>query len=321
VVEDPFAYRAYGVDNSLTLESFKKKFRIKINKLSDEEVQFDMVGADAPLANALRRILIAEIPTMAIERVNLYQNTSIIPDEVLVHRLGLIPIHADPRKFEWCDEHDRSVAANTAAFSLQVECKRKKNASAYAPAEEHFENGVVLSSALKWEPQGSQARDFADDPIRPVHDDIIVAKLRPGQVIEAELLCVKGLGATHTKWSAVATAAYRLLPDVIINKPFFDEEADKLKACCPTDVFDIEDMGNQRRAVVARPRNCTMCRECIRNPRDKLQRDDIILTRVKDHFIFSIESVGQYKAPELLKQALLVLKNKCNRMLKELGNA
>jgi DNA-directed RNA polymerase I and III subunit RPAC1 len=52
----------------------------------------------------LRRILIAEIPTMAIEKVNMWQNTSIIPDENLAHRLGLVPIKADPREFEYAKQ-------------------------------------------------------------------------------------------------------------------------------------------------------------------------------------------------------------------------
>jgi len=68
--------------------------------MNEEEIVFDLIGAEPPLANALRRILISEIPTMAIERVNMWQNTSIIPDENLAHRVGLIPIKADPRLFE-----------------------------------------------------------------------------------------------------------------------------------------------------------------------------------------------------------------------------
>jgi len=64
-------------------------------------MEFDLVGVDASIANALRRILIAEVPTMAIENVYVFQNTSVIQDEVLAHRLGLIPIKADPGKFGW----------------------------------------------------------------------------------------------------------------------------------------------------------------------------------------------------------------------------
>jgi DNA-directed RNA polymerases I and III subunit RPAC1 len=69
--------------------------------MDDEEIVFDLIGAEPPLANALRRILLAEIPTMAIEKVTMWQNTSIIPDENLAHRVGLIPIKADPRLFEF----------------------------------------------------------------------------------------------------------------------------------------------------------------------------------------------------------------------------
>ena len=43
--------------------------------------------------------MLSEIPTMAIEKVNFWQNTSVLPDEVLCHRLGLIPIKADPSIF------------------------------------------------------------------------------------------------------------------------------------------------------------------------------------------------------------------------------
>ena len=68
-------------------------------RLSSDELEFDMVGVDAAIANAVRRVLLAEVPTMAVEKVFINNNTSIIQDEVLAHRLGLIPIRADPRKF------------------------------------------------------------------------------------------------------------------------------------------------------------------------------------------------------------------------------
>ena len=60
-----------------------------------------MIGIDASIANSFRRILLAEVPTMAIEKVHVYNNTSVIQDEVLAHRLGLIPLKADPSKFKY----------------------------------------------------------------------------------------------------------------------------------------------------------------------------------------------------------------------------
>ncbi len=63
-------------------------------------MEFDLIGVDASLANSFRRILLAEIPTMAIEKVYVYNNTSVIQDEVLAHRLGLIPLKANPNLFK-----------------------------------------------------------------------------------------------------------------------------------------------------------------------------------------------------------------------------
>lgn len=82
------------------LPFFKKNFSISIVEESPEAIVFDMVGIDAPLANAFRRILLAEVPSVAIEHVFITKNTSIIQDEVLAHRLGLIPLRVDPRQIE-----------------------------------------------------------------------------------------------------------------------------------------------------------------------------------------------------------------------------
>lgn len=128
----------HGYDDSWNLEQFKRKFKVQVVSWSEEEMEFDMVGVDAAIANAFRRILLAEVgrrlrvpppphslsslqvPTMAIEKVYMHNNTSIIQDEVmhcseplpahfyspplppqvLAHRLGLIPLKVDPRKFQ-----------------------------------------------------------------------------------------------------------------------------------------------------------------------------------------------------------------------------
>jgi len=74
---------------------------VDIQHSNQLEMEFDLIGVDASIANAFRRILIAEVPTMAIETVFVFNNTSVIQDEVLAHRLGLIPIKADPERFGW----------------------------------------------------------------------------------------------------------------------------------------------------------------------------------------------------------------------------
>jgi DNA-directed RNA polymerase I and III subunit RPAC1 len=84
---------------------------------------------------------------------------------------------------------------------------------------------AVLSEDLQWLPKGSEIpdetkcrfvsnqRDTLGD-VRPVHSRILLAMLRPKQEIQLETMCVKGIGKDHAKFSPVATAWYRLLPEV-----------------------------------------------------------------------------------------------------------
>ena len=69
--------------------------------------------------------MIAEIPTMAIEKVELWQNTSIIPDENLAHRMGLVPIMVDPKLFENKQPDKQYDDRNSLRFKLHVICTKK----------------------------------------------------------------------------------------------------------------------------------------------------------------------------------------------------
>lgn len=136
----------------------------------------------------------------------------------------------------------------------------------------------MYSGSLQWVPFGKQKETFKDDPPRPVFNDILIAKLRPGQQISVECYVEKGIGFRHAKWSPVATATYRLLPEISLLEEITGKEAKELKKKCPMNVFDIED----DKAIVSRPRDCTMCRECIR---EDGWEEKVRLSRVKDHFI------------------------------------
>jgi len=305
-------YQNLGFDNSFDIEEFRQNFSIKVFFMNEEEMMFDMIGVEAPIANALRRILIAEIPTMAIETVYITDNTSIIQDEVLAHRLGLIPIRVDPRWFEWSS--GEPTDKNTIEFTLNIKCEKKKDYKESYPDHLKYDHSKVYSGDLVWNPYGDQEVTFRDKPIKPVHDDILIAKLRPGQAIELSCRCCKGVGKDHAKFSPVATASYRLLPEIYIEE-ITGEKAKELVDKCPMKVFDIEDLGDVQKARVANPRNCTMCRECIREPGwEKLVK----LRRKKDHYIFHIESTKILHPKELFEEAIGVLLNKVNTIREEL---
>jgi DNA-directed RNA polymerase I and III subunit RPAC1 len=108
-----------------SIKHFIRNSDIKIKELNEEEIIFELSGVEPPLANALRRIMIAEIPTIAIEKVEMWQNTSIIPDENLAHRIGLVPIKVDPRIFEFKKSDKPFDETNSIRFKLHVACTKK----------------------------------------------------------------------------------------------------------------------------------------------------------------------------------------------------
>lgn len=359
-------------DGQEFLERFQNGFKLNIlEKPSENDLVFEMIGVDVSFANALRRIMIAEVPTVAIEHVYMWNNTCIVHDEVLAHRLGLVPIDVDPRLFEdFLGEEDEATDRNTVVFRLGIKCGRsKKEDERLEKARQMRENGDkgdenensdsimgqseldkaaresvsvyeathgdaakvaeaietpgrpytkhVYSRDLEWVPQGDQAERFPEG-IRPVHEDILLAKLRPGQVIELEAHGRRGEGKDHAKYSPVATASYRLMPKIEILKPIYDEVAEELANLYEPGVFKLVSCGadeapHRVKAAVHNPYACTMSRNYMRKAELK---DSIKITRVPNHFIFSVESVGMMSPGVVLAESLRVLQAKCRNLIR-----
>ncbi|KAG2450268.1 hypothetical protein HYH02_004779 [Chlamydomonas schloesseri] len=338
-------FNAMGYDNSWDFGAFKDSFQIVINKMDKEVMEFDMIGCDPAIANALRRILIAEVPTVAIEHVFMINNTSIIQDEVLSHRLGLVPLLVPPHLLEPKLAEEAPSEKNTVVFKLDVTCRRKPDGS--------LENDKVLTSQLEWLPGGSELPDettcrFAagqahlfsaaadaaastsamaaaaapPSPLgstagpyprpRAVHSDILLAKLRPGQTIQLEAHATKGCGKEHAKWSPVATAWYRLQPVVALLKEVRadSEEGKVLLETCPG-LFGVE--GGLLTANAARGHEMVL--ERLRRLLEQERFSSCVAYRKrKDHFIFTVESSGVLHPAELLAQALDILADKANNL-------
>jgi len=335
----------------------RDRFEFNILQHEKDELVFELIGCDTSFANALRRILLAEVPTVALEYVYMWNNTSLIHDEVLAHRLGLVPLNVDARLFDPIEEGEDATDRNTVVFQMKVSCgngpttTKKGTATAgrvqsssssddniYDIDPSVVENPdldrVALAAAKKgaietpgrpytkhvysrdliWMPQGDQAERFPDG-IRPIHDDILLAKLRPGQEIELEAHGRVGNGRDHAKFSPVATACYRLGTEVTILEPIFDEDAEELVHIYEPGVFKLVPSsvpGKRVEAKVCNTYACTMSRNYMRNP---TLAKAVKMTRIPNHFIFSVESVGMQKPSVLVAEALRVLQSKCTALL------
>ncbi|KAF5328835.1 hypothetical protein D9619_011685 [Psilocybe cf. subviscida] len=298
-----------GEDHSWDLEKFKQNLKIKVQRLSQHSIDFDMVGVDASIANAFRRIMIAEVPTVCIENVFVWNNTSVIVDEILSHRLGLVPLNIDPALVKMkADINEPSTDRDTIVFKLEITCERNPKApKGSLKPEELYINHEVLSSHLQWSPVGEQEDVFRAKPPGPTNPNIVLAKLRPGQSVNMEMHAVKGIGKDHAKFSPVATASYRLLPHIKIKKPIPPHLAEKFQKCFFPGVIKIDPRTREVSVDEKGVRNDNVSREVLRHPEFA---DSVELSRVRDYFLFNVESEGPYAPERIMVEAVKVMREK-----------
>lgn len=108
--------------------SYQRFPKVKIRELRDDYAKFELRDTDASMANALRRVMIAEVPTIAIDLVEIEVNSSVLNDEFIAHRLGLIPLTSEramsmrfSRDCDACDG-DGQCEFCSVEFHLRAKC-------------------------------------------------------------------------------------------------------------------------------------------------------------------------------------------------------
>ena len=264
--------------------------QMEVVSRSAHEVRFEVRGISVAMANALRRIMIAEIPTLAIERVTYEANTTIFQDEYLAHRLGLVPIAVD-----------------------------HSAAGPGAPSEATF---AVDLCAAEGEELDFTSRDLVCQTpgVRVVHgskNGILLGRLLPGQRLRLKAVAVRGTGTEHSKWSAVSTARYSYLADIGVSQPELGENAEVLRDMCPKKVFDVED----GHLIAARPRDCVFCGECTSREAQRLAGTrNLRVAHRSDRYLFVVESAGQMSPDHIVDTAFDVLMSKCDTMLERVSS-
>lgn len=271
-----------------TFDEFIGNMQIKIISRTESHIAFDLVNAHPSIANALRRILIAEVPTIAIHNISVRENDTIFPDEYIAHRLGLIPLDADPEMLDYSG--GECSPGSTLSFRLTVRNDTPEVQSLY-------------SDQIVWVPQEGQEHLRAQ-----LQPGVLICKMAPGNTIDMAIFAEKGIGARHAKWSPVSLCSYRLMPRIVLEKDFDGEDAGELQGCFSRGVIDIVD----GRAVVVDPRLETVSREVFRHDKFK---DSVKIFRENGWFCFTVESIA-LDPLYLLRKAVSTLADKC-RLLKQ----
>ncbi|RZC66936.1 hypothetical protein C5167_010631 [Papaver somniferum] len=290
--------------------SYQRFPKIKIREMKDEYLKFELRETDVSVANALRRIMIAEVPTIAIELVEIEVNSTVLNDEFLAHRLGLIPLTSDKamgmrfsRDCDACDG-DGQCEYCSVEFHLSVRCDQDQTLD------------VTSADLLTADPNvipvdvANAARSTSFDSAE--NKGIIIVKLRRGQELRLRAIARKGIGKDHAKWSPTATVTFMYEPDIHINEDMMAtltlEEKQSWVESSPTKVFDIDP--NTQQVIVVDPEAYTYDDEVIKKAEAMGKPGLVEITGREDSFIFTVESTGAVKASQIVLNAIEVLKQK-----------
>ncbi len=246
---------------------------------TDSKIVFIVRNAPVALVNSIRRAMMSHVPTMAVDYVNIYMNTSYLYDETLAHRIGLIPLKTNVDKFNFPDKCEcGGVGCPNCQVSLRLNIEG---------------------------PRTVYSGDFvSDDPeTKPVYDNIPVVELYEGQQLMIEAVARLGTGKEHAKWKPVSICAYKIIPEISVS-----EKCDLCKECvnaCPRNILEVK----EDKVVVNDILKCSMCMECVNVCEEKA-----IEVRETDNYLFTVESVGSMPAKEILKRGIEVLKKKAIEM-------
>ncbi len=159
---------------------------VDILERDDERIVVKFNNIPRQYVNAIRRTSISEVPTLAIDDVVILENSSVMHDEAIAHRLGLIPLQTNLDRFVMPDECDcKSTLGCSKCRVLLV-----------LDSEANEKTKVVTSGELVSE----------DELLKPVSKDIPIITLAPGQKLKFEAYARLGIGSDHAKWQPTSAA-------------------------------------------------------------------------------------------------------------------
>ncbi|MEM2205183.1 MAG: DNA-directed RNA polymerase subunit D [Candidatus Hadarchaeales archaeon] len=255
---------------------------VKITSLTEQEMELRLEGITPALANSLRRAIMREVPIMAIDELEVKMNDSALHDEIIAHRLAMIPLRTPLRGYvlpEECKCEEGRCPKCTVTFSLKKE----------GPC-------VVMSGDLQ----------SSDEEVVPVSPSIPIVKLERGQKLELIALARLGFGREHAKWQP-GLAYYKYMPVVRVDP----RKCDGCEACvevCPPKILVPSD----GKVEVKEVERCTMCKMCER----ACKREAVRVGFDDSRFIFRVETNGSLRPEQVFLQAIKALTGKCKELEK-----
>ncbi len=162
---------------------------VELLEKGDERISVKFKNVPREYVNALRRLAISEVPTLAIDDVVMIDNSSVVHDEAVAHRLGMIPLRTDLKRFVM--PHDCDCKSTLGCSKCRV--------LLVLDSEATERTRIVTSGELKSE----------DEEVKPVSNEIPILTLAPGQKVKFEAYARLGNGKSHAKWQPTSSAVVK----------------------------------------------------------------------------------------------------------------
>ncbi|KAF2718506.1 insert subdomain of RNA polymerase alpha subunit [Polychaeton citri CBS 116435] len=285
--------------------------KVTIEKAEKTYIKFVLSNTTLALANSVRRTMLAEIPTLAVDLVEIEANTTVLADEFLAHRLGLIPLSAKgvdnllyTRDCE-CDEYCENCSV--------VLTLRAANRSSDSFISVYARDLVVESSATAGGRttyggargvNGAGGDEEGDAPLPPLGHPVLldrdmkgslICKLRRGQELRLKCIAKKGIAKEHAKWCPTAAIGFEYDPHNKLRHTALWYERDPVAEWPPS-----------RNAQWEEPA-----------PQDGSQPFDYMAE--PDRFYINVEGTGCMAPDQILHAGIKTLQSKLAGIVQELG--
>ena len=300
-----------------------------IDLIPNESIKFMLSNTDLSIANSLRRVIISEIPCMAIDIVEIYYNTSVLNDEFLAHRLGLIPlISTNINSYNYTQNCDCIDGCNKCSVVYHCNVQNTSDDIKLVTARDLI---PVDSTDIVpiYNDNTNKSQSFRDI-VELVDQDIIICKLGKNQELSFKCIARKGIGKEHSKWSTVAVCSMSQQPEIKLNqsnlnKLLTPQQRSSIVESCPTKVYGLS--GQHNEIIIEELNNCVYCEECTKlctqymSQSNTIQSssnvDLITIHQRQDQFIFTVETTGCHKPEQIVLMALDVLQQKLQMIKNE----
>ncbi|HIQ23858.1 MAG TPA: DNA-directed RNA polymerase subunit D [Pyrodictium delaneyi] len=254
-------------------------------------------GASLPLVNAVRRACYIDVPVMAVDIVEVFDNNTVLYDEIIAHRLGLIPLTSSEalKKYKGPEECANAQLGDPGCYvTLRLDVET-------GPREER----IVYSGDL----------ESSDPDVRPAYENIPIVVMAPDQRLRLQAYARLGYGREHAKWMPVSIAAHKYLPILSFDLGKADKECiECIEAAYPWIAEQMKKLGKGE-LKITEDINTSALYWCT----TKRCGDAVQLRFDDSQFLLKIESTGALPPEEIVREAVRAIVRKAENLLSEIA--